>query len=74
VAALANGVVLDTATSPMKGQVDLSAIHLFEVVARLSQSGQPVPAVGDWEGVSEPLQRGALPAELNITIAQKIIQ
>lgn len=74
VAALADEVVLDTATSPMKGQVDLSAIHLFEVVARLSQSGQPVPVVGDWEGVSEPLQRGALPAELNITIAQKIIQ
>ena len=74
VAALADGVVLDTATSPMKGQIDLSAINTFEVVARLSQSGQPVPTVGDWEGISEPLQRNALPAELRVIIAQKIPQ
>ncbi|HNN86752.1 MAG TPA: cytochrome c-type biogenesis protein CcmH [Pseudomonadales bacterium] len=74
VAALADGVVLDTATSPMKGQIDLSAIDTFEVVARLSRSGQPVPAVGDWEGVSEPLQKGALPDELRVTVAQKITQ
>jgi hypothetical protein len=71
---LADGVVLDTATSPMKGQIDLSAINTFEVVARLSQSGQPVPTVGDWEGISEPLQRNALPAELRVIIAQKIPQ
>ncbi|HNL92221.1 MAG TPA: c-type cytochrome biogenesis protein CcmI, partial [Pseudomonadales bacterium] len=74
VAALADGVVLDTATSPMKGQIDLSAIDTFEVVARLSRSGQPVPAVGDWEGVSEPLQKSALPDELRVTVAQKITQ
>jgi hypothetical protein len=58
----------------MKGQIDLSAIDTFEVVARLSRSGQPVPAVGDWEGVSEPLQKGALPDELRVTVAQKITQ
>jgi cytochrome c-type biogenesis protein CcmH len=74
VAALHDAVVLDTATSPMKGQIDLSAIDTFEVMARLSHSGQPVPAAGDWEGVSESLQRGALPDEVHITIAQKITQ
>jgi cytochrome c-type biogenesis protein CcmH len=74
VAALVNAVTLDTATSPMKGQMDFSAINTFEVVARLSRSGQPIPAAGDWEGVSEPLQRQHLPAELRVTIAQEINQ
>lgn len=72
--ALAKAVVLDTATSPMKGQMDWSAINAFEVVARLSHSGQPMPVAGDWEGVSDTLQKNALPTELRVTIAQKITQ
>lgn len=74
VAGLADAVVLDTITSPMKGQIDLSTIDTFEVVARLSHSGQPMPVAGDWEGVSVALQKNTLPAELRVTIAQKITQ
>lgn len=72
VAALVNAVVLDTANSPMKGQMDWSAIKAVEVVARLSHSAQPMPVAGDWEGVSETLQKNALPAELRVAIARKI--
>ncbi len=74
VAALAKPVTLDTATSPMKGQMDWSTINTFEVVVRLSHSGQPMPAAGDWEGISEPLQKNALPAELHVTVEHQNTQ
>lgn len=73
VAALAQPIVLDTASSPMRGQLDLAAIESFEVVARLSRSGQPVPAAGDWEAVSQPFTRSAIPATLSLSV-QAIIQ
>ncbi len=72
VAALAQPVMLDTAASPMRGQVDLAAIGQFEVVARLSRSGQPVPAAGDWEGNSEPIVRDKLPESLAVSISRAV--
>lgn len=72
VAALAQPVLLDTAASPMRGQVDLAAIGQFEVVARLSHSGQPVPAAGDWEGNSEPIVRDKLPESLAVSISRAV--
>jgi hypothetical protein len=74
VAALSNPVVLDTAASPMRGQVDLAAIQQVEVVARLSRSGQPMASVGDWEGVSEVMERSKLPGQLAISISQQVGQ
>jgi cytochrome c-type biogenesis protein CcmH len=71
VAALAQPVLLDTAVSPMRSQLNVSAIAAFEVVARLSRSGQPTAAVGDWEGQSAALEAGHVPSSLSITIAQE---
>lgn len=72
VAALSQPVLLDTASSPMRGQLDLAAIESFEVVVRLSRSGQPIPAVGDWEGVSQPFGRASVPAQLSLSIEKEI--
>lgn len=72
VAALSQPVVLDTASSPMRGQVDLAAVDSFEVIARLSRSGQPMPAAGDWEGISEPLDRAAMPAQLALSVSKPV--
>ncbi|HSC76547.1 MAG TPA: cytochrome c-type biogenesis protein CcmH [Pseudomonadales bacterium] len=72
VAALAQPIVLDTATSPMRGQLDLAAIETFEVVARLSRSGQPIPAAGDWEGVGQPFTRSSIPATLSLSVEKAI--
>jgi cytochrome c-type biogenesis protein CcmH len=72
VAALAQPIQLDTANSPMRGQIDLAAIESFEVVARLSRSGQPIPAAGDWEGVSQSFEKGSIPEVLAISIERAI--
>lgn len=72
VAALAQPVSLDTASSPMRGQLDLAAIESFEVVVRLSRSGQPIPAAGDWEGVSQPFGRTSIPEKLSLSIEREI--
>lgn len=72
VAALAQPIVLDTATSPMRGQLDLAAIESFEVVARLSRSGQPIPAAGDWEGISQPFARASVPQMLSLSVEKTI--
>lgn len=72
VAALAQPVVLDTASSPMRGQLDLAAVESFEVVARLSRSGQPMPAAGDWEGISPPFTRASVPEMLSLSVERAI--
>ena len=72
VAALAKPVVLDTASSPMRGQLDLAAVESFEVVARLSRSGQPMPAAGDWEGISPPFTRASVPEMLSLSVERAI--
>ena len=72
VAALAQPIQLDTAASPMRGQIDLAAIESFEVVARLSRSGQPIPAAGDWEGVSQVFGKGSIPEVVAISIERAI--
>lgn len=72
VAALAQPVLLDTASSPMRGQLDLAAIESFEVVVRLSRSGQPMAAAGDWEGVSQPFGRTNIPDKLSLSIEREI--
>jgi cytochrome c-type biogenesis protein CcmH len=72
VAALSQPVLLDTASSPMRSQIDLASIESFEVVARLSRSGQPMAAAGDWEGVSEALPKSRLPAQLAISVERLI--
>jgi cytochrome c-type biogenesis protein CcmH len=70
VSGLSQPLLLDTASSPMRGQVDLAAIEHFEVVARLSRSGQPQAAAGDWEGRIDDLDRQKLssPPLLSIEI------
>jgi cytochrome c-type biogenesis protein CcmH len=68
VAALSDPIVLDTATSPMRGQIDLSSVASFEVVVRLSRSGQPIPAAGDWEGRGAPFDREHVPPSLTLSI------
>jgi cytochrome c-type biogenesis protein CcmH len=73
VAALAQPVLLDTANSPMRGSLDVSAIEAFEVVARLSRSGQPMAVAGDWEGVSAPLTRNGVPATLDMSITRPVV-
>ncbi len=72
VAALKQPVLLDTATSPMRGQVDLASVTAFEVVARLSRSGQPMAASGDWEARSASLAAGKLPSALTLTIDKAV--
>lgn len=72
VAALVQPIVLDTATSPMRGQLDLTAIESFEVVARLSRSGQPISAAGDWEGISQPFARASVPQMLSLSVEKAI--
>lgn len=74
VAALSQPVLLDTANSPMRGQVDIAAIASFEVVVRLSRSGQPMAVAGDWEGVSQPFTRSSIPATLSLSVEKAIVQ
>lgn len=71
VAALSQPVLLDTAVSPMRSQLDITSIAEFEVVARLSRSGQPMAAAGDWEGQSAVLKAGHIPSTLSISITQQ---
>lgn len=71
VAALSQPVLLDTAVSPMRPQLDISSMPAFEVVARLSRSGQPMAAAGDWEGQSATLEAAHLPSTIAISIAQE---
>ena len=73
VAALAQPIQLDTAASPMRGQIDLAAIESFEVVARLSRSGQPIPVVGDWEGISQAFGKSSVPEALAISIEREVM-
>jgi len=73
VSTLATPMLLDTASSPMRGQIDLTAIDQFEVVARLSRSGQPVPSAGDWEGVSEPFARRSVPERIAVVVSRAVL-
>jgi cytochrome c-type biogenesis protein CcmH len=63
VSGLSQPLLLDTASSPMRGQVDLAAVERFQVVARLSRSGQPQAAAGDWEGRIDDLDRQKLSSQ-----------
>lgn len=76
VSALAQPLLLDTATSPMRSRIDLAAIERFEIVARLSRSGQPQAAAGDWEGVVSDLARQQLSGRdaFSVTINQAVVR
>jgi cytochrome c-type biogenesis protein CcmH len=60
-------VVLDE-TMAMNPQMGLSSVPEVEVVARVSLSGQPTPAAGDYEGTLGPVATAKQPDPLNLTI------
>ena len=74
VSALAQPLLLDTANSPMRAQAGPPPAGPLEVVARLSRSGQPMAAAGDWEGVVRIEDRAALSeaAPLSVQIAHPV--
>ncbi len=72
VAALAQPVVLDTALSPMRTQVNWSGIKEVEVIVRLSRSGAPQASPGDWQGRSAAFNATEVPASVSITLDQPV--
>ena len=57
-------VVLDDLVS-MSGEHKLSTADQFEVVARISRTGNAVPDPSDWQWVSAAIKATELPVQLN---------
>lgn len=64
-------VTLDESMA-MSAEMSLAQADRIEVVARLALAGGAVPQPGDWQGMLGPLELDDLPAQLTLTIDQKV--
>ncbi len=71
VADLPATVTLDKSMAMAPG-MDITSVPQLELLARVSFSGQPVPASGDWEGSVGPVVLADVSAPLILKIDQKV--
>ncbi|UTA49240.1 c-type cytochrome biogenesis protein CcmI [Simiduia sp. 21SJ11W-1] len=64
-------VVLDDSKAMMAG-TSLAAAGQLEVVARVSASGSPVPAKGDWQASQGPISLAEGPASVALQVQQQV--
>ncbi|MDO8345272.1 MAG: c-type cytochrome biogenesis protein CcmI [Cellvibrio sp.] len=58
----------------MTPAMSLGSVDNVEVVARISQDGTAAAKAGDWQGSFGPVDMTSVPADLSITIDQKVAQ
>ncbi|MDO8301690.1 MAG: hypothetical protein Q7T18_00460, partial [Sedimentisphaerales bacterium] len=58
----------------MTPAMSLGSVDNVEVVARISQDGTAAAKAGDWQGSLGPVDMTSVPADLSITIDQKVAQ
>lgn len=58
----------------MTPAMSLGSVDNVEVVARISQDGTAAAKTGDWQGSFGPVDMTSVPADLSITIDQKVAQ